>query len=617
MKSTSKQVRSAVRRRLPIASLIASVSIALLAILISLDRLRALGGIGLDVGLIVWLVIGLASSIVVLREGRVALKVILYRSAQRGREGDHPRPTLLAWDCAHRDAAIAGRPAFAGSCIFASIPAPALVASALRQSEQLAAAGQIEEAERLADHLVSEHPDVGATHALRGILFRHAGRPADAVASWQRGLADSQVTLGCYFLIARLRHQQAREGPTVQHAFGMVKVSPSQNAEDPGPFRSRMFAEAADALTRALTLQPADVGIKAWLATIQHEQGEHGSAKRLWRELVDVDPHHPYFALGLGQSLMACGEAHAAAEAFERATAGNPRLAEAWKGLALARQLLGEHDRANASEAQAEFFAWLPPFIALDFSDDSYRKVRVLRSPGDAQPERADLLRKLSNDPSRTAAALLAALCWHHCDHGAVEEQVFATLEQRGGDAVPLFLALFRHAASRCTQIALGKIFSRSKVRAAVETLGRFLPFDTDPVWIVDAAGALAAIGDARAVPFLTGVLAPGSPSAPESSQDPMRTITSRARLANRLRCALSLAAFDVAESRAALEAGCNVPELAAFCHAALWRMTGDSNGHREAIVEALPRLHEADRNRLIAYVQTFPDDSAWQLLFH
>src|SRR5215470_10273329 len=138
------------------------------------------------------------------------------------------RRTLLAWDCAHRDAAIAGRPAFVGSCIFARIPAPASLASALTESEQLAAAGQIEEAERVADHLVSEHPDVGAVHVLRGKLFQHAGRPDDAVESWRRGLADSKTALGCYFLIARLRHQQAREGPTVQRAFGMVKVSPSK-----------------------------------------------------------------------------------------------------------------------------------------------------------------------------------------------------------------------------------------------------------------------------------------------------------------------------------------------------------------------------------------------------
>ena len=533
----------------------------------------------------------------------------------RTRSGD--RQTLLAWDCAHRSAAIAGRPAFAGSCIFARIPAPASLASALAQSEQLAAAGEMEEAERLADHLVSEHPDVGAAHVLRGRLFQHAGRPEDAAASWRRALADSNTALGCYCLIARLRHQQAREGPTVQHAFGMVKVSPSQTAEDPGPFRSRMFADAADALTRALMLQPADAGIKAWLATVRHEQGEYGSAKLLWRELVDLDPHHAYFALGLGQSLMACGESRAAAEAFERATAENPRLAEAWKGLALAQRLLGEQDGANASDARAEFFAWVPPFFALDYSDDSNRKIRVLRSPGNAQLEKAELIRELSNDPSRTAAALLAALCWHHRDHGVVEDQVFAALEQRGAAAVPLLLALFRHATSRCTQIALCKIFSRSKLREAVETLGRFLPFDTDPFWIVDAAGALAAIGDARAVAFLTSVLAPRSPSAPEPSNDPMRTMTARARLANRVRCALSLAAFDVTESRSALEAGCDIPELAAFCHAALWRMTGDSNRHREAIVEALPRFDEADRNRLIAYFRTFPDENTGQLLFH
>jgi len=548
-------------------------------------------------------------------------RLVVTAPEDRAKSAD--RRTLLAWDCAHRDAAIAGRPAFAGSCIFARIPAPASLASTLTQSEQLAAAGQIEEAERVADHLVSEHPDVGAVHVLRGKLFQHAGRPDDAVESWRRGLADSKTALGCYFLIARLRHQQAREGPTVQRAFGMVKVSPSQDAAAPGPFRSRMFGEAADALTRALILQPTDAGIKAWLATVRHEQGEYGAAMLLWRELVDLDPHHAYFALGLGQSLMACGESRAAAEAFERSTAESPRLAEGWKSLALAQHLLGEHDESSASDARADFFAWVPPFVALDYSDASSRKVQVLRSQGKPQPERADLIRELSNDPSSTAAALLAALCWHHRDHGAVEDQVFAVLEQRGVDAVPLLVALFRHATSRCTQIALCKIFSRSKVREAVETLGRFLPFDTDPLWIVDAAGALAAIGDARAVPFLTSVLAPRSPSAPqpssapEPSKDPMRTMTSRARLANRLRCALSLAAFDVTESRSALETGCEVPELAAFCHAALWRMTGDSNRHREAIVEALPRLNEGDRSCLMTFFQTFPDESTGQLLLN
>ncbi len=96
-----------------------------------------------------------------------------------------------------------------------------------------------------------------------------------------------------------------------------------------------------------------------------------------------------------------------------------------------------------------------------------------------------------------------------------------------------------------------------------------------------------------------------------------MRKMTAEARVANRVRCALALAAFDVPEARGALQAGCDVPELAPFCHAALWRMTGDSTTHREAIAEALPRLSTSQRNVLMAYFQTFPDDNARQSLFH
>ncbi len=251
------------------------------------------------------------------------------------------RPALLAWDCAHRDAAMAGRQAFPGSSIFATIPAPGSLASTLVQ---------------------------------------------------------------------------------------------------------------ADALTRALALQPDDAGIKAWLATVRHEQDDHASAQRQWTELAAVDPHDAYFALGLGQSLMACGESQAATQAFGRATENNPHSAEAWKGLAQAQRILGDRDSASASEARADFFAWLPPFFGIEYSDECYAKVRVLRSAGNAQPEKADLIRTLINDPSQAAAVLLAALCWHHRDHGAVEDQVFAALELRGVDTVPLRRAVPRRWDQRATR---------------------------------------------------------------------------------------------------------------------------------------------------------------------
>jgi hypothetical protein len=85
----------------------------------------------------------------------------------------------------------------------------------------------------------------------------------------------------------------------------------------------------------------------------------------------------------------------------------------------------------------------------------------------------------------------------------------------------------------------------------------------------MDFAGSLDELGDPRAIKLPIDVL---NPEKADRSGDGLLTDLTTARG----RAALALGAFDSPESRRALERGTHSPEVAAYCQAALYRMSRD-----------------------------------------
>jgi hypothetical protein len=240
----------------------------------------------------------------------------------------------------------------------------------------------------------------------------------------------------------------------------------------------------------------------------------------------------------------------------------NPRLGSAHEALAVAQKQQGLNAEAQLSRKRAEFYTQLPSFTSLMYSEENRKTLQSL--------DQEATVRKLAGDPSEQAAEFLAALCWSH-PHDQLETLAFEALEARGARTTPLLQKLLENAGSTCTIRSTAHILARRKMDGLFEFLEERLPGDLRAYGMeMDIAGALDDLGDPRAVGPLCQMLAPGDAVAAQENGPLMERRLARAR------AALALGAFDTPESRKALEARAQDPQLGAYCRAALYRITRD-----------------------------------------
>jgi tetratricopeptide (TPR) repeat protein len=352
---------------------------------------------------------------------------------------------------------------------------------------------------------------------------------------------------------------------------------------------------AAAAYRKALLARPSSTNAAASLASVYAQLSDKEGALATWKELCEKRPGNAAFLLGLAEAQKAAGKLDVAAATAGKALAADPRLAPA-------HTLLAEHHRAakriaeaEACEHKAEFYTWMPPFTTTRYSQAGYEIYRLLSMVRLSDNEEAwkklgakreKLIRDLAARESWESAEYLAALCWHHSDHGQLEELAFASIEKRGARAIPLLVALMKNARSTCTIRQAGHALARLKAPQALELLAPMLPQDIRPVFNIDVAGALDVLGDARAVPYLVRMLNP-SYHAPETNRDEDPMMYGMGREMARCRAALALGAFDTEASRQALTEGTGHPKLGLFCHAALYRLTRKKE-HFKKVTKAL-----------------------------
>jgi tetratricopeptide (TPR) repeat protein len=122
----------------------------------------------------------------------------------------------------------------------------------------------------------------------------------------------------------------------LQHAERLLETAPALAAE-----QARAILEAA----------PRHADTTRVLAAALRLSGEPEAALRTVAPLAAALPNLPLAQLELGLCLEQLGRTAEAAKAFERASALEPRLSEAWRGLAESLELLG--DTAGAERALA------------------------------------------------------------------------------------------------------------------------------------------------------------------------------------------------------------------------------------------------------------------------
>ena len=115
--------------------------------------------------------------------------------------------------------------------------------------------------------------------------------------------------------------------------------------------------EAAKCLERAARLRDGDVETLSSLGIVYSRLRRFDDGRRLFRQILESDPHAPEVWNNLGLLEMSAGNRRAAADAFRQAVAADPNYVGAWRGLGAA---LVATDAAGATKAWQRTVALAP-----------------------------------------------------------------------------------------------------------------------------------------------------------------------------------------------------------------------------------------------------------------
>ncbi len=491
----------------------------------------------------------------------------------------------------------------------ASAGTPAETARALRD------AGKPEEAEKVLVEALAAAPADGAARLLLGEIQAWDGRPDEAMATWTGALAGKPADAPLLVAAGYLHIQRMKDGPWSTRRRGNVEMkAEALTGGDPAvaeAFKKEHLAGAEDCFRKAAAAAPADAAATVALAEYLLFVDKGADALPLLAGLAKKEPKNPKYLVGWAAALQATGKPADAKGKLDQALKLAPRSGEVHAALFRWIKANGKEEEAKVQYGKAQLYGWLPDFSKLDYSEDLLSRVRTLavdpfwNSGSKEEAERmwaekraiVDGLIAKKDEPSWD---LLACICWNHCCHGPIEEAAFAALAARGKSAVPLLRRMLDEGGSTCTIGAAARALAGMKEASAFEAVAKRLEGDVDGNFPMDIAGALRTWGDPRAVPFLVAAMgadAPPLPPPPKRSRGRTVVIGGPAGAGDevpdgglwaRARAVMALGEFDGKEARAALEKGAAHPDIGAYCHAVLWRLTGDEKAHGRFVAVAV-----------------------------
>jgi choline-sulfatase len=169
---------------------------------------------------------------------------------------------------------------------------------------------------------------------------------------------------------------------------------------------------AAACLERAARLREGDVETLSSLGIVYARLRRFEEARRLFRQILESDPHAPEIWNNLGILELSAGNRRAAADAFRHAVAADPKYAAGWRGLGAA---LAATDAAGATDAWRRAVA----LVQSDF--DTLLNLGTVLSEGPQPLDALDYLKQFVAQAPRDrygrdiarAAALIARIERH------------------------------------------------------------------------------------------------------------------------------------------------------------------------------------------------------------
>ena len=444
----------------------------------------------------------------------------------------------------------------------------------LEQVRRFMAADRVEAAEEVLRKAVREQTGNGRLRHTLARVLAYDGRIDDAIRLLKEGVtddADDQTRLNLLMLAGELSLSRAEDGPTVTHRRGTVTYSPEKPGSDKAAFVKKHLAVAEASFRQAMEINPNNAEIVTRLARTLTLAQRSEAALELWSKRLKQAPNDREALIQSASLRLRLGQADTAVELLKGALEERPNDTEVLELLVRHYETTEEAETISYWKARLDFSRRVPSFVRMEYNENNVGRLDSLASRNRVE----ELLRQKTPESSE----LLAVYCWSH-PHNDIEDRAFVELGDRRANE--LLQGLLDHAGSTCTIRGAAAQLARSKPAGLFERLVRMLPGDRRSFGMhMDIANALDVLGDARAVPDLTAVL------APETNEEPDREMAMMYDLDGACcRAAMALGAFDTVDSRQALLKGLPNPRVSLACAGALYRLTGDAK-YRAALEKA------------------------------
>jgi hypothetical protein len=493
--------------------------------------------------------------------------------------------------------------------------------SVYKTASNLANKGEFEKAIKLLNSHLEKHKDDIRSRILTGRMLNFIGEDEKAIEVLKKGLSGKKEDIDLYWFIARLHLQLGKDGLYVKRVKSSIIYLPNRDEAKDRKYKMKHLNSAITALKECRNIKPEIIVFERKIIYIYFLQKNFKAASIRLEKLAAQYPEDTFFKEKLINAYFESNQKRKAVDLSLTFLKNHKKSAIAYKILSEYFKETGDHRRAALYSQQKWFYTWLPAFCEIDFSQKNYKIANIIAGKNREKLKEKEFLNKrnhtidaLLNDSSDTSLYFLAALIYQHDDHGNYENKAFEKLKEADGRGIAILKKLLKNSQTACT--TRGAVHALVDLRApgTYELIIRYLPGDYNYMWHADIAGALAKLGDKRAVPHLIKV-ADMSYLQPEKSIEDDPVLTSTGRLLARIRAVLALGSFKSNQVIEELKKGTTNPQLSSACYTALYQLTGERKYYSELLKKLKKDPKDFTTRRYFMHLKNIGDEEAARIV--
>lgn len=461
--------------------------------------------------------------------------------------------------------------------------------------------GEARKAQKDLSKLQKKFPDWQEAYYLKGQIHTAEGEIDEAIEAWSAGLMDTEGDLNFHQAIIQLHLQIAEHGlnPPQNNSFITVTYN-DRHPEETEKLKKEHKQKAIAAIQLALISHPDWREGIALCSNLLFDEGRIDESEEQLQHLIKLNPNYPEALVIQSKISSARNDYAQALKYLDRAEVVQPNGAlihtQRWE----IRKLMGDKAALDAAWRKMIFYQMVPAFTYLDYSPENFDRFQSITQIGNGTEESTDEENKALQEAANAGALALLdyegddrldwiiATLWQHRHHGKVEDDLYDALIHE--EAVIEVNQLLDSATNNCTARGCFRVLSELGDMEGLAKAIQLLPFDTDFIWHMNTAGALARWGDPQAIEPLIKKL---TIEAPKITQFRNIDLSRFGYEDARLRAALALGHFKDPRIEKELKKHLRKKDIGAACYVSLFRMTGDASFIEELRKNAPRRKYE------------------------